>query len=85
MRSDKVQFVKVDATTERELAKRYNVRAYPTLKWFGKDVVKSPFEYNSGMEAPDLLRFVSRQLRVCNRCGAPRLPPHSHSRTHPQA
>lgn len=59
--SDGVVVAKVDATVERELAKRYNVRGYPTVKWFAEGDTKRPVEHNAGMEAIDLLRLVNRK------------------------
>ena len=65
-RSDAVVFAKMDLTTPaaRPIAIRFNTRDYPRLKWFDKGETTRPVEYNSGMEAADLVRFVNRRIRT---------------------
>lgn len=48
----------VDATVEEELAKKYNVDGFPTLKLFadGEEVV----DYNGGRDKDSMIRFIER-------------------------
>lgn len=54
-----VPLVKVDATAEKELAKKYGVRGYPTLKWFRKGAVT---DYKGGRTEQTIVDWVSNEL-----------------------
>lgn len=45
-----VQLVKVDATAESEIAKKYDINGYPTLKWW-KDG-EGPSDYDGPRDHP---------------------------------
>lgn len=49
---------KVDADAHRELAGAYDVRGYPTLKWFPANS-KQPEDYNGGRTIDELIEFVN--------------------------
>jgi len=53
-----VALAKVDATEEKEVASRFGVRGYPTLKWFvnGKDT-----EYNGGRTAAEIVQWINKK------------------------
>jgi len=53
-----IYLAKVDATQETELAERYEVRGYPTLKFFIKG---TPIEYNGGRTAEQLIKWLSKK------------------------
>eukprot|EP01122_Echinamoeba_exundans_P008819 TRINITY_DN2_c1_g1_i1.p2 TRINITY_DN2_c1_g1~~TRINITY_DN2_c1_g1_i1.p2 ORF type:complete len:386 (+),score=148.47 TRINITY_DN2_c1_g1_i1:21-1178(+) len=55
-----VVIAKVDADKHKDLASRFDVRGYPTLKWFPKGST-SPQEYNGGREADDIIKFVNEK------------------------
>eukprot|EP00126_Sphaerothecum_destruens_P002436 Sdes_comp15876_c0_seq1m4977 len=57
----KVKFGAVDATVHQNLASRYGVRGYPTIKFFGRDKA-SPEDYQGGRTTSDLVTFASNQL-----------------------
>jgi len=48
---------KVDAVSEDELAKRYGVEGYPTIKWFPKGSLKGE-DYDGKRETADIVEFV---------------------------
>jgi protein disulfide-isomerase A1 len=53
-----VKLVKVDATENQELAGKFGVQGYPTLKWFvkGKDS-----EYKGGRTASEIVNWVNKK------------------------
>lgn len=46
----RVQLAKVDATVETELGKRFDVKGYPTLR-FWKEGATNPIDYDGGRDA----------------------------------
>ncbi|KAG7488630.1 hypothetical protein MATL_G00036180 [Megalops atlanticus] len=57
-RSPPIPLAKVDATAETELASRFEVTGYPTLKIFRKG---KPFEYNGPREKFGIVDYMSEQ------------------------
>ncbi|KAJ3551938.1 hypothetical protein NM688_g4423 [Phlebia brevispora] len=60
---EKVVIAKVDADAHKDLAQRYGVTGYPTLKWFeasGGD----PETYSGGRELLDLANFITTKSGV---------------------
>lgn len=55
---------KVDATVETELASRYGVQGYPTLKIFrnGKE-----FEYKGPRDAPGIISYMQKQAGAASK------------------
>jgi len=54
-----VPLAKVDATVETELASRFSVRSYPTLKIFRHG---APSDYNGPREAKGIIAYMERQI-----------------------
>ncbi|KAL1953985.1 hypothetical protein VTO42DRAFT_1871 [Malbranchea cinnamomea] len=58
--SDKLHISKVNADSERALAKRFGIQGFPTLKWFdGKS--DKPEEYNGERDLESLASFVTEK------------------------
>jgi len=58
-----VVIAKVDATENNELAAKYDVKGYPTLKWFGKKQ-KEPLSYESARTLGALVDFVNTKANT---------------------
>merc|ERR1712047_238916 len=50
---------KVDATQEGELARKYDVNGYPTLKYFKKGVA---FDYKGGRETHQIVEEIKKAI-----------------------
>eukprot|EP00741_Cyanophora_paradoxa_P006733 tig00001038_g6513.t1 len=55
-----VLVAKVDADQHKELASRFNIQGFPTLKWFPKGSTE-PEEYNGGRSADDIINFINQK------------------------
>ena len=58
LRKENLIVAKVDATTEKKLAEKYQVRGYPTVKFFKKGV---PIEYTAGRKEQDVINWVRKK------------------------
>jgi len=56
---DKMILAKVDATVESDLASRFGVRGYPTLKIFRNGV---PSDYNGGRTKDTIISYLEKQM-----------------------
>ncbi|KAJ6261967.1 Thioredoxin [Drechslerella dactyloides] len=60
---DKVVIAKLDADAHRNLGKKFDVRGFPTLKWFdGKS--KEPVTYDSGRTLEALTEYVTTKTGI---------------------
>jgi protein disulfide-isomerase A6 len=51
----------VDATESKDLAEKYEVKGYPTIKWFSADD-KSGVEYSAGRGGEDFVKFINEKV-----------------------
>ncbi|KAG0327329.1 hypothetical protein BG004_002787 [Podila humilis] len=63
-KKDKVLIAKVDADAHRELGSRFNVKGFPTLKWFPKGIQGEPEDYSGGRDLESLASFVAEKSGV---------------------
>merc|ERR1712048_683127 len=57
---ENIALAKIDATVESDLAKKYGVRGYPTLKWFKKDP-ENAMEYGGGRKEPEIVSWINKK------------------------
>jgi len=57
---ENIALAKIDATEHGELAKRFGVRGYPTLKWFKKDP-ENALEYCGGRKEPEIVSWIKKK------------------------
>jgi thiol-disulfide isomerase/thioredoxin len=53
-----IKIAALDATTANEIAARYEVKGYPTIKYFKKGS-KTPEDYTGGRTADAIVEYVS--------------------------
>ena len=54
----------VDCTVEQDLCSEYDVKGYPTIKYFTSETDAKGADYSGGRSAEDLKSFVSENLEV---------------------
>jgi len=59
-----VIIAKVDATTNQELASKYGVKGYPTIKWFGKQNKEDPLKYEGGRTLGAFVNFINEKANT---------------------
>jgi protein disulfide-isomerase A6 len=60
---EKVTIAKVDADENKSLGRRFDVKGYPTLKWFD-GVSEKPIDYNSGRDIESLTSFITEKTGI---------------------
>ena len=58
MKPDGIKLAKLDATENSEIAQKYEVTGYPTIKMFRKGDV---FDYNGGRERNSIVSYLIEQ------------------------
>ncbi|KAL7421534.1 hypothetical protein Q5752_003303 [Cryptotrichosporon argae] len=72
--TDKVIIAKTDADgVGRPLGSRFDVKGYPTLKWFPAGSIK-PVDYSSGRDLDSLVAFVTKESGIKSRIKPPPPP-----------
>ncbi|KAF8313568.1 protein disulfide isomerase [Clavulina sp. PMI_390] len=62
---NKVSIVKIDADGDgKDIGQKYDVKGFPTLKWFPNGVNSDPEPYEGGRDIEDLVSFVSKKVGV---------------------
>jgi len=64
LRPDNLYLGKVDATEQKEIAKRFEVQGYPTLKFFIKG---SPIEYEGGRTESEIVNWMRKKTGPASR------------------
>jgi protein disulfide-isomerase A1 len=55
-----VKLAKIDCTVEKELASKYEIKGFPTLKFFSK-AAGQPVPYEGGRTAPDIVNWLKKK------------------------
>jgi len=58
--NEDVALAKIDATVESDLAQKYGVRGYPTLKWFKSDA-DNALEYGGGRKKDEIVSWINKK------------------------
>ena len=61
--SDSLVIANVDADAHKDIGAKYDVKGFPTLKWFPKGA-KVPESYNGGRELDDLAAFITQKTGI---------------------
>ncbi|XP_068606952.1 protein disulfide-isomerase [Brachionichthys hirsutus] len=56
-----VRLGKVDATEETDLASKYGVQGYPTIKFFKGGASETPRDYSAGRQAEDIVSWLKKR------------------------
>lgn len=59
-----IPLAKVDATEQKELASRFEIQGFPTLKFF---INQSPIDYNGGRTADEIVAWVNKKTGPATR------------------
>jgi protein disulfide-isomerase A6 len=62
--SSSVIVADVDCTVEQDLCSNYDVKGYPTIKYFTAETDAKGADYSGGRSFDDLKQFVSDELEV---------------------
>merc|ERR1711881_483261 len=57
---ENIAVAKIDATVHGELAQKYGVKGYPTLKWFKGDP-ENALEYSGGRQEPEISNWILKK------------------------
>lgn len=58
----KVKLGAVDATVHQSLAQKYDIKGYPTIKYFGPGVKSGPQEYDGGRTSSDIVTWANNKF-----------------------
>ena len=58
LRNDNLFVAKVDVTVEKNIANKYRIKEYPTIKFF---INGSPYDYDGDRKAEDIIKWVRRK------------------------
>jgi protein disulfide-isomerase A6 len=64
--NDDIKIAAVDATESQDLAEKYGVKGYPTIKYFPKGSTE-PEDYQGGRTAPDIVNWVNEKVGTSRR------------------
>jgi protein disulfide-isomerase A1 len=59
--STDIKLGKVDATEEGDLAEKFGVRGYPTIKFFRDGNADKPIDYQGGRQAPEIVNWLKKK------------------------
>lgn len=62
----RVVIAKVNADDHQSLGERFQVRGFPTIKWFPRGRPTDSMDYNSGRTAEAMLEFIKKQIEYDN-------------------
>jgi protein disulfide-isomerase A6 len=66
-----MRLAKVDATVQADVAQRFNIRGYPTLKYFSFGAEDSPLDYDGGRTSSDIVTWAL--AKVAENAAAPEI------------
>ena len=60
--ADDIVLAAFDATTDQAIGGRYEIKGFPTIKYFPKDKVDTPEDYDGGRTADTIVKWVNNKI-----------------------
>ncbi|PVU96910.1 hypothetical protein BB559_002210 [Furculomyces boomerangus] len=63
-KEDQVFIGEVNCDDHKDLCSRFDIKGYPTIKWFDKGDLKSPSDYSSARDTDSILEFLAGKTGI---------------------
>jgi hypothetical protein len=70
----KCKIIAINGDINRGLIEKYQIKGYPTLKFFKSEDKNSPFDYNDSHELGDLIEFLNEKCKAFRKTDGKLMP-----------